>query len=99
MRKGFDGTLKLFEPLIARLVGSGELTRLGASGRYAMWASAPAVVFLMGFFGAVGLEESLSLALIPEPLGGASILIVAGLLGIAGLGSLGFAVRFAFLKR
>lgn len=83
---------------LVRRVSSGELTRLGASGRYAMWAFAPAVVFLVGFFGAVGLEEWLNLALIPEPLGRTSILIVAGLLGIAGIFLLSFAVRCALLK-
>jgi hypothetical protein len=83
---------------LARRVTSGELTRLSASARYAMWAFVPIVVFLMGFFGAVRLEEWLGLALIPETLARATVLIMAGLLGIAGLGSLGFAVGCAFLK-
>lgn len=83
---------------LARRVVSGELPRLSASARYAMWASVPAVVFLMGFFGAVGLEELLGLALIPETLARATVLIMAGLLGIAVLGSLVFVVRCAFLK-
>ncbi|MDH3505279.1 MAG: hypothetical protein OEM58_12225 [Nitrospirota bacterium] len=82
---------------LVRHVASGALTRLGAVGRYVMWACAPAVVFLAGFFGAVGLEEWLGLALIPEPLARASLLIGAVLLGGAGLGSLCFAVRCAFL--
>jgi len=83
---------------LTQQVASGELTKWRASAFYALWASVPTIVFLIGLFGAVGLEEWLGLALIPEPLGRANPLIVVGLLGMALLGSLCFAVRCTSLK-
>jgi len=79
-------------------MANGELTKWRANSFYALWASVPTIIFLIGLFGAVGFEEWLRLALIPEPLGRASLLIVVGLPGMAQLGSLCFAGRCAFLK-
>ena len=77
---------------------SGSLTRTGAGIRYALWALVPLLVYLAGFIGAVGLEEWLGIALISEPMGRATLLIVAFLLGTAGLGSLCFGIRCALIS-
>jgi len=80
-------------------VASGSLTRTGAGIRYALWALVPLLVYLAGFIGGVGLEEWLGIALISEPMGRATLLIVAFLLGTAGLGSLCFRIRCALIRR
>lgn len=80
-------------------VESGALTKLQAIVRYGLWAQAPPLLFLGIFFGAVGLEEWLGIALLSEPTARATAPIVALLLGIAGLGSACFGVRCAFIKR
>jgi len=58
----------------------------------------PLLVYLTGFIGAVGLEEWLGIALISEPMGRATLLIVAFLLGTAGLGSSSFGIRCALIS-
>jgi hypothetical protein len=70
---------------LGRHIISEELSRVRASGHYSLYVSVAAVVVFLGFLGTVGLEDWLSLASTPKPLGRASILIVAGLLGIGGL--------------
>jgi len=84
-----------------RLVGhvtSGALTKRQASVRYALWALVPLLLFVAVFLGAVGLEEWLGVALLSEPMGRATLLIVVFLLGVAGLGAACFGIRCAFIK-
>ena len=80
-------------------VASGQLTKLQGTLRYGLWALVPLLLFGASFFGAVGLEEWLGMALLSESLSRATLLIAALLLGAAGLGSACFAVRCAFVKR
>jgi len=77
----------------------GELTKLQGVLRYGLWALLPVLLFVALFFGAVGLEEWLGVAVISEPMGRATIPIVAFLLVIAVLGSACFGVRCLFIKR
>jgi hypothetical protein len=83
---------------LAQQVASAKMTKIGAIGRYTLWASVPMIIYFIVFFGAVGFEEWLGLALIPEPLARATIPILAVLLGSTILGSLFFAIRSTFLK-
>ena len=80
-------------------ITAGELTRLQGTVRYGLWALVPLVLYVALFFGAVGLEEWLGVAVISEPMGRATLLIAAVLLGVAGLGSACFGVRCVFIKR
>ncbi len=84
---------------LAGHVASGALTKLQAIVRYALWAFVPLLLFLAVFLGSVGLEEWLGIPLLSEPMGRATPLIVACLLGVAGLGSVAFGVRCALIKR
>jgi len=77
---------------------SGSLTRTGAGIRYLLCALVPLLAYLLAFMGAVGLEGWLGIALISEPMGRATLLIVAFLLGAAGLGSLCFGIRCALIS-
>jgi len=80
-------------------VSSGQLSRLQAAVRYGLWALVPLLVFVGAFFGAVGLEEWLGVALLPESMARATLLIVGFLLGLAGLGSACFGVRCVLIQR
>ena len=84
---------------LAQQVASAKMTKIGAIGRYTLWASVPMIIYFIVFFRAVGLEEWLGLVLIPEPLARATFPILAVLLGSTILGSLFFAIRSTFLKR
>jgi Kef-type K+ transport system membrane component KefB len=66
--------------------------------RYGLWAGVPLLLFVALFFAAVGLEEWLGVALLPEPLSRVTLLIAAFLLGVAGVGSACFGVRCAIIK-
>jgi hypothetical protein len=79
-------------------VMAGVLTKPGATARYSLWALVPLLLFLSVLAGAVGLEEWMGLALLSESLARATPLIAAFLLGMAGVGSLCFGVRCAFIK-
>jgi hypothetical protein len=59
----------------------------------------PVLLFGAFFFGAVGVEEWLGVAVLSEPMGRATLLIVACLLVTAGVGSSCFSVRCVFIKR
>ena len=74
-------------------LSQGTLTRAGAVSRYAFLTSAPAVLFVMGFFLVMGLEEWLAVAMIPESLGRAGLPILAGLVLMAVLSTCCFALR------
>jgi len=80
-------------------IASGQLTKLQGAVRYGLLALVPLLLFGASFFGAVGLEEWLGVALLSESLGRATMLIAAFLLCAAGLGSACFSVRCAFIKR
>ena len=80
-------------------VASGELSKLRGAARYGLWALVPLLLFVASFFGAVGLEEWLGVALLSESMARATLLIVAFLLGVAGLGSACFGVRCVLIKR
>lgn len=79
-------------------IACGGLTKLQGVLRYGLWALLPLLLFVAFSFGAVGLEEWLGVAVISEPMGRATLLIVAFLLVIAGLGSACFSLRCAFIK-
>jgi hypothetical protein len=66
--------------------------------RYSAWALAPLVLLAGLFFGVIGLEEVSGAAVLPEPLGRATLPAAAVLLGLAGLGMLSFSVQVAFVK-
>ncbi len=84
---------------LSERIASGQLTKLQGFVHYGLWALVPLLLFVASFFGAVGLEEWLGVALLSESLGRATPLIAAFLLGAAGLGSACFGVRCAFIKR
>jgi hypothetical protein len=79
-------------------VTSGALTSAGAVGRYLVWAVMPTVLFVTAFLSAVGLEEWLGVALIGESMARATLPLGVFLIGVAGLGTLCFGVRCAWLK-
>jgi hypothetical protein len=80
-------------------IAAGEVTRLGALVAYGGWALAPFLSFLGLFAGLVGLEELSGAAIVPEPLGSAAGPTAALLLGVAGLGWLGFSLCCARVRR
>jgi hypothetical protein len=80
---------------LARRIRHGALTRVQGAARFAGWAFLPVALFVAGFFAMVGLEEWLDVPLIEER----GALLFLPVLGTAILGSLGFAVRSAFLGR
>lgn len=84
--------------LAARVAG-GTLTRLGAIVRYVLWALTPLGLLLVAFLAAVALEEWLGAAVIPELLGRAVLPLGVLVLGVAGLGSIGFGIRSIWLNR
>jgi hypothetical protein len=80
-------------------IAAGELTRLQGTVRYGLWALVPLALYVALFFGAVGLEEWLGVAMISESVGRATLLLAGVLLGVAALGSTCFGVRCVFIKR
>jgi hypothetical protein len=80
-------------------VAASEVTRLGASVRYAGWALAPLLLFVALFFGFVGLEELSGKAIISELMGRAALPVATLLLGIAGLGWVCFSISCALIGR
>lgn len=83
---------------LRRRLRSGSLTKLGAVVRYSAWALAPLVALAALFFGVIGLEEVTGAALLPEPLGRATLPAAAVLLCLAGLGILSFGIQVAVVK-
>jgi hypothetical protein len=77
---------------------AGTLTKPKATLRYTLWALVPPLLFLSAFAAAVGLEQWRAVAFVSEPMARATPLIAAFLLGVAGLGSIGFGIRCAFIK-
>ena len=79
-------------------IRSGNLTKLAAVVRYSAWALAPLVALATLFFGVIGLEEVTGAAVLPEPIGRATLPAAAVLLCLAGLGVLSFGIQVALLK-
>jgi len=84
---------------LVRRVHTGTLSRLGAAGRYALWAFLPALLPIAVFFAGVGLEEWLGMAVISESWARATPLMALVLFALASLVWIGFAVRCALLRR
>lgn len=84
---------------ISKRIEWGGMTKLQGAARYAFWAFLPLLVFVGIFFGAVGVEEWLGVALISEPVARGTPLVALLLFTLSGLGWLGFAVRSAFLHK
>jgi hypothetical protein len=87
---------------LARGVSSGLLTKRRAMTRYVVWALAPIFSLAAAFLAAVGLEEWLGVAIVSrasESTIRAAPFLGIILLGLAGLGSVGFVVRCVWLKR
>jgi len=80
--------------LIRRLRG-GTLTRLQCATRYAGLAFVPVLLFIAVLLAMVGLEEWLGLALVGER----AALLALPTLGLSVLGSLGFVVRCALVRK
>jgi len=80
-------------------VVAGDVTRFGGVVRYGGWAFAPLLLYVGFFFGLVGLEELSGAAIIPEPVGRATLPVAALLLGVALLGSLSFSILCALFWR
>jgi len=80
--------------LVRRLEG-GTLTGLQAASRYAGWAFLPVLLFVAIFMAMVGLEEWLNVALIEER----AALLALPVLAVSVLGTSGFTVRCAFVRR
>jgi hypothetical protein len=74
---------------------SGALSRGQGALRYAGWAFVPVVAFVAAFMAMVGLEEWLSVALVPER----SPLLVIPVLALSVLWTLAFWIRCLFLRR
>jgi hypothetical protein len=80
--------------LAGRLQGD-TLTRLQTASRYAGWAFLPVLLFVAAFMAMVGLEEWLKVALIEER----AALLAVPVLALSVLGTIGFTVRCAFVRR
>jgi hypothetical protein len=80
--------------LVGRL-RAGTLTRLQTAARYAGWAFLPALSFVAVFVAMVGLEEWLGVALVEER----AALLAWPVLALSVLGTIGFTVRCAFVRR
>ena len=80
---------------LIRRVQIRALTRLQGTARYAGWAFLPVLLFVGVFFAMVGLEEWLHMALIEER----AALLALPVLGLSTLGSVGFVVRSAFVRK
>jgi hypothetical protein len=80
--------------LMGRLRG-GTLTRLQAVTRYAGWAFLPVVLFVAIYLAMVGLEEWWDIALIGER----TVLLAVPVCALSVVGSIGFAVRSALVRR
>lgn len=80
--------------LIARLE-SGALTRFQGAAQYAGWAFLPLALFIAIYLALVGLEEWRHVALIGER----TALLAVPVFALSVLGSMGFAVRCAFVRR
>jgi hypothetical protein len=84
---------------LRRRIASGDITRLGGSVRYGVWAAAPFFFCVGVFLGAVGIEEWSGGAIIPESLGRAALPIGALLLGLAFIGWISFTISSALIRR
>ncbi len=72
----------------------GALTKMGGALRYAGWAFLPLLLFASVYLAMVGVEEWLHVAVIEER----TALLALPMLGLSTLGSVGFAVRCAFVR-
>ncbi len=79
-------------------VASGQLAKLRGTARYGMSALLPLFGFVASMLSAVGLEEWWGVALVSDSMARASPLICVFLLAAAGVSSLGFAIRCAYIK-
>lgn len=79
---------------LLRRIRANALTRIGGAARYASWAFLPLILFVVAYFAMVGVEEWLRVAVIEER----TALLALPLLGLSTLGSVGFAVRCAFVR-
>jgi hypothetical protein len=80
---------------LRRRIQAGSLTKLAAVVRYSAWALAPLVALAALFVGVIALEEVTGAAILPEPLGRATLPAAAVLLCLAGSGTLAFGIQVA----
>ena len=79
---------------LIRRLKSGRLTGFQGAARYAGWALLPVALFITIYLVLVGLEEWRHVALIGER----TALLVVPVFALSLFGSIGFAVRCAFVR-